>query len=76
LARLKRDSQLELKIALRALTRIKAYGGIICEACAYEEIEHPECRSSMSAWQAAVTALDQIGDIQSGKYDEQQLSKS
>ena len=76
MARLRRDTQLELRVALQALHRIKTFNGVICEACAYNGIEHPECESSMNSWQTAVTALDKISKIQEGDYNEHELHKS
>lgn len=70
LKRIRSQPDLDLKIALAALNRIRNIGGVICEDCGHTGITHPECRSSYSAWQTASTALRKIRDYQRGDYDE------
>jgi hypothetical protein len=67
--RFRRENEIELKLALRALHIIKNNCGIICEEC-LEGITHPECRSSQNSWDIAVQTLEKISKVQKGEYAE------
>jgi hypothetical protein len=72
---LRTRTELDLEIALAALTNIKRYCGIICEECGDSDFMHVECASSQEAWTIAVNALHRIKQYQQGEYNEHQLAK-